>query len=291
MCHNTAENGIDIVKHGTSKSTSSSSNSSLSISDECSDDTGTNTTNETEMVTNSNIVSILSDYYNYVEHIKQEIQEQNKPIEQIRLSLQYISCLKNQSGKQPVFRQTSSLVKATDVSELLVNLNNVSSWFNYGLLHHLLMTIQNTQPTSMDMLEEKLLGQQYFRTLKRYYSELLTLLPSVTTGPQLHDDFEEVKTVVARDYRTFTLQDVIFIHNSFANILGLKPFIVLFQGLSECDRNTSEFVFWIPKSVAAPAITSAYQNELEMMNKGIINVQTQYETITATVSQNTTCDN
>ncbi len=211
------------------------------------------------------------------------MQEQNKPVEQVRLSLLYIPCLKDKPSKQPVFSQSSSIAKATDIQELLVDLNNVSSWFNYGLMQHLSVTMKNganMQSTSIidSAQEQTLLDHQYFETLNQLRSQLLSSLPSVSTGPQLHDDFEEVLVFVAKDYKIFTLEDTIFIHQSLANILGLRAFIVLFQGISESERNLSELVFWIPKSVAAPAIATAYQNELEMMKVGIVKVQTQYKT-------------
>ena len=267
-----------------------------SVDQDCSNCMDTSSESASEQ-SNLNIVSVLSEYYSYVEDVKQELLERDKPVEQVRLSLQYLSCLTDQSGKQPVFGQSSPIAKAKDLNQLLMNLSNVSSWYNHGLIRHLSDTIiakngvnKQLKHDAEDEEENEeegkyvLLNHPYFKILDQHRSDLLFMLPSVSTGPRLHEDFEEIRVTVKKNYRTLTLDNVNHVHECFAEILGLKMFIVLFQGVSRNERNFSEFLFWIPKSVGAPAMTSVYQNEMKMDAVDIIKIQAQCETITSSVS-------
>ena len=44
-------------------------------------------------------VSLLSEYYNYVDLIQQQIENQSISVNQVRLSLQYLPCLVQKSSK------------------------------------------------------------------------------------------------------------------------------------------------------------------------------------------------
>ena len=245
-----------------------------------------NSSNELENEeSNSNIVSILSEYYSYIEDIRQELQKQNTPIEQIVRSLQYLPCLMNGHNRQQVFSQSSSIVKAPDTNQLLMNLNNVSSWYNYGLIQHLSVAILSTDMQAVSRQpDRKFVDHEYFKTLESHKSDLLSMLPSISSGPQLHEDFEEVCITVSRNCKEFTLKNVLNIHRHIANVLGLRMFIVLLQGVSQKEDQLSELVFWIPKSVAASAITSAFENKAKLPFMNIDKIETQYESITAQVN-------
>lgn len=227
-------------------------------------------------------MTILSEYYSFVEQLKQDIKELNKPIDQIRLTLQYLPCLKEKpSGKQLVFQQSSAIGQSTTVDELVDNLSNISSWYNHGLLHHLSVSVLNKQ------LEDSLSDHHFFKTLRLLNNSRLCTLPTVSTGPQLHEGFEEIKVTVTGCSDNFTLKESLKMHKELVDILGLQTFIVLFQGLSEKKTDTLVFVFWIPKLVASSAMTCAYENEYKMKDTGIIQIQARYETITTSVSSYT----
>ena len=227
----------------------------------------------------SEIVSVLSDYYNYVEHIKLGLLEQGKPIEQTRLSLQFLPCLEGEAGKQPIFIQSSPITRATDAESLVEGLKNISSWYNHGLMTHLFvsMVVRNGVRTIAD---------HYCQTLHDHQCDKMSQLPAVSSGPQLPEDFEEMKVgVLKKAYDSYTLGEVMNIHESLAGILGLKSFVLLFQGIEKPVNGiilTSNFIFWVPKSLVTQAMTKASQNEQMMENSGIVRIQAQYETVTTT---------
>lgn len=225
---------------------------------------------------NNNIVTILSEYYSFVEQVKQDIKELDKPVEQVRLSLQYLPCLKDKPcGKQLVFHQSSAIGQSANVDELVDNLSSISSWYNHGLLHHLSVSVLGTQ------MEDSLSDHHFFKTLRLLNNSRLCTLPTVSTGPQLHEGFEEIKVTVLVNSESLTLKEVAKMHKELVNILGLRTFIVLFQGISETKPNALVLVFWIPKLVASSAMTCAYQNEYRLKDTGIVQIQARYETISA----------
>ena len=233
-----------------------------------------------ESLMSDSAITLLSEYYNYIKLVKQALINQNKPVEQLRLTLQYISCLKQKSGKQLVFGQSSPVALSEDIDSLFSNLQQLSSWYNHGLVTHLATTTRehfDDQRTGTTIIGQEL-ADQYAMTLFGYHSNSLSLLPTVSTGPRCPEEFEELNVHVPKLPDSYTLGDVIQLHESLADVINLKTFVVFFQGISMAPEG-SQILFWIPKCVASPAISSASQSIQKMINADISCIQTQYEFI------------
>ena len=218
-------------------------------------------------------LSLLSEYYNYIDLIQQQIENQSISVNQVRLSLQYLPCLVQKSTKHFVFNHTSPISQATDISTLFSSLKDISSWYNHGLFKYLTSTFLNE--------EGRELTSQYTTTLLSYCSNVLLLLPTASTGPQCVQGFEEVNVHTSSTPDSYTLGDAIRIHESVAEILGLNNFVVLFQGVSKIKVGSS-FLYWIPEAVSSLAISNAASNIRRMSELDIVQIQAKYETIMST---------
>ena len=219
-------------------------------------------------------VSLLSEYYNYVDLIQQQIENQSISVNQVRLSLQYLPCLVQKSSKHFVFNHTSPISQATDISALFSSLKDISSWYNHGLFKYLTSTFISKE-------EGQELTSQYTTTLLSYCSNVLLLLPTASTGPQCVQGFEELNVYTSDTPDSYTLGDAIRIHESVAELLGLNTFVVLFQGVSKTKVGSS-FLYWIPKAVSSLAVSNAASNVQRMSELGIVQIQAKYETIMST---------
>lgn len=216
------------------------------------------------------VLSIASDYYAYVEAVKQLVVESNMAVGKLQRCLQYANCLKN-SVLHPVFSQSSALSKAEDLDQLFTAVQHLSSWYNHNLVTHVAKSLLGD--------EGKALADKYSTALTGHCTTLLLLLPQFSSGCSCPDDFEEILVDIERRIQSCSLADTIRVQETLADIFELNSSAIFLKGISQGEVSGSSLTFWIPKSMSSHAASAALGNTSAMAGEGIARIRTKYEKI------------
>ena len=225
------------------------------------------------------MVPLLSEYYNYIEVIQEELSTRSDTsFDQLRLSIQYLPCFTKKLNKHCIFNQSTPISLSTNLTELISNIKDISSWYNHGLITHIAKLHLNNRE----------LVERYTHTVSANCNDILLVLPTVSTGPSCPKTFEELKMYTRGQPDTYTLGEVTRLHDSLGDIIGLKPLVVLFQGISNAKVG-SVFSFWIPSTLGSFALSNAASSVNKMTESGIVQIEGVYNTVISAPFNNVSC--
>ena len=234
---------------------------------------------------NKEIQKLQKNYKEFHHSIRKKLGSKRVSFGNVQSSVQYLPCFKNVTDPQHVLGHNTAVGRAKNVRDLFAALLAYTSWYNYQLIAHLVITYGGKCGRSLVRSYEVRLQEH----LERPLSQCPPFWPSAEgdapSCPEVPEGFATMEVTLRRSYEACVLRDMNILRNALSNLLQLHHEALVLGAVQPGEEGQCCTTWMIPSVAVQHTINIAITRMVQLGTSQILQLRIGSTTVAPSSGQ------